>query len=295
MVADSESHQFYRFEEQQHISIYINQLKSIALPNKYTKIYIEICSRAISRGASRKEAKKIFGYVEYHHIIPKSFGLVDSKIKENQVFLTAKEHFICHHLLVKMFANEYCNKMWFALMAICMIGNHQRIKISARQYEFIKIKTFSDENFKKAASERATEKFTGTNYYTNNEITIRSTTCPDGFHLGRIVNRIEKNWFTNEVENKIALNCPTGYWPGRTNKSTKGMKWFTNGNDNICGFECPDGWRLWQTKIDKRKGLKYWTNGIENIYSLECPKDGFYLGHANKPRQEKFLHKLKEK
>jgi hypothetical protein len=69
--------------------------------NKYTKWYNNIISSAKARNVrSKKQAKEIFGYSENHHIIPRSIG--GSDLKENMVFLTAKEHFCVHLLLVRM-------------------------------------------------------------------------------------------------------------------------------------------------------------------------------------------------
>ena len=42
----------------------------------------------------RAKKRKLIGYVERHHIIPRSLGE-----KENIVELTAREHFIAHLLL----------------------------------------------------------------------------------------------------------------------------------------------------------------------------------------------------
>lgn len=55
------------------------------------------------------------GYYELHHIKPRSFGGTDDK--ENLVKLTAREHFICHWLLVKMYdkGTEERKKMLHAL------------------------------------------------------------------------------------------------------------------------------------------------------------------------------------
>ena len=52
-------------------------------------------------------------YVEKHHIIPKSLG--GNNRKENLVNLSAREHFICHRLLVKMLNGDAKNKMIYAL------------------------------------------------------------------------------------------------------------------------------------------------------------------------------------
>lgn len=63
------------------------------LNNKYTTTYYNI----INRAAVRVNAT---GYTETHHIIPKSLGGTDEAT--NLVVLTAREHFICHRLLINM-------------------------------------------------------------------------------------------------------------------------------------------------------------------------------------------------
>ena len=61
----------------------------------YRKIYADIIRRA-------KERPKPDCYTERHHIVPKSLG--GSNEKSNIAILTAREHFLCHWLLVKMYA-----------------------------------------------------------------------------------------------------------------------------------------------------------------------------------------------
>ena len=51
------------------------------------------------------------GYVERHHIVPKSEGGTDND--DNIVALTAREHYICHLLLAKIY-NDY--KMYSAFV-----------------------------------------------------------------------------------------------------------------------------------------------------------------------------------
>jgi hypothetical protein len=86
----------------------------IFISNKYYNIYYNIINKAISRNfRSRKEAKKILGYVEQHHVLPRSLGGDDSR--NNTVYLTAREHFICHLLLVRMTTYPEKRSMIFAL------------------------------------------------------------------------------------------------------------------------------------------------------------------------------------
>jgi hypothetical protein len=66
------------------------------IKNKYTSWYFSIIEQSKQRS--------IDGYFETHHIIPKSLG--GDNDPSNLVTLTAREHFICHLLLVKMVSNE---------------------------------------------------------------------------------------------------------------------------------------------------------------------------------------------
>ena len=82
------------------------------------------------------------GYTETHHIVPRSLGGKDDK--ENLVKLSAREHYICHLLLTKIYekgSNEYF-KMVHAYMMMCNAKstNHRRFyKINSRLYEKYKI------------------------------------------------------------------------------------------------------------------------------------------------------------
>ena len=59
----------------------------------YKRIYFSIIEN--------RKINKFNGYVEEHHILPRSLG--GSNFHSNLVFLSAKEHFICHLLLTKMY------------------------------------------------------------------------------------------------------------------------------------------------------------------------------------------------
>lgn len=102
------------------------------LTNKYSKLYHKITSNAKQRITE--------GYTETHHIIPQSLG--GSNDKENLVELTAREHFICHWLLIKMTEGEDRNKMLYALNGMKAENRYQQryhTKITARVYEKYRI------------------------------------------------------------------------------------------------------------------------------------------------------------
>lgn len=73
--------------------------------NKYEKWYVSITENAKNR--------KLTKYAETHHIVPRSLGGSDDE--SNLVKLTAREHFICHWLLTKIYTGESRSKMIYAL------------------------------------------------------------------------------------------------------------------------------------------------------------------------------------
>lgn len=113
------------------------------LDNKYTKWYYKLINNVQQRASFK-------GYGEEHHIIPKSLGGSNKPI--NLVKLTAKEHFIVHHLLTKMVTGKDSSKMWFAFycMAYQTVTNQKRdYIITARIYNIIRLEVA------KAASQRS--------------------------------------------------------------------------------------------------------------------------------------------
>jgi hypothetical protein len=110
------------------------------LDNKYTRIYYELINRAKSRNLnSKKEAILVLGYGERHHIIPKSISGDNSFA--NLVYLTPREHFICHLLLPKMLEGISKRKMSLALTNFTNRSRHgstEIYKFGSRTYQIIK-------------------------------------------------------------------------------------------------------------------------------------------------------------
>jgi hypothetical protein len=108
------------------------------LQNKYSTWYFNIIQTAVNRNLhSRKMAKSALGYVEQHHIIPLSLG--GQNTKNNVIFLTAREHFVCHRLLTKMVTGAFLYKMLKAISRMLDSNKFQnRHCVSARQFEQIR-------------------------------------------------------------------------------------------------------------------------------------------------------------
>lgn len=95
----------------------------------YKAIYYNIIGNAQNRFLE--------GYSEKHHILPKCMG--GSNNKNNIAILTAKEHFICHKLLCKIYPLN--DKLKYAYWLMCNAENKNQIrdyKISPREYQRLK-------------------------------------------------------------------------------------------------------------------------------------------------------------
>lgn len=127
--------------------------------NKYTRWYLCI----IDARRRRPVADDIYG--ERHHVVPKSLGGTNEE--SNLVKLLAREHFVCHRLLVKM--TEGKDKARMVHAAHCMIKcNRRKVpnRITSRAYEqlrkefamaislFHKGRVFSEQHRKAIAKSR---------------------------------------------------------------------------------------------------------------------------------------------
>jgi hypothetical protein len=90
----------------------------------YQKIYNAL--------VEKRKNQLVEGYGEVHHIVPRCVGGLD--IGENLVRLTAREHFIAHVLLVKI----YPNHLGLIQAANLLAGRKSNKKINSRIYEAIK-------------------------------------------------------------------------------------------------------------------------------------------------------------
>jgi hypothetical protein len=105
---------------------------TIYLNNKYTKIYYQIINRAKERPEPEINEK--------HHIIPKCKAFGGLNIRKNKVPLTFKEHWTCHHLLLKMCKTPQQKSSMYCAFTRMGYSNklHKRI-INSKMYERIRI------------------------------------------------------------------------------------------------------------------------------------------------------------
>ena len=101
----------------------------------YEKLYYAIINKALRKELSGQRWKGDGKYYEKHHIKPRSLEGTDCN--NNLVLLTAKEHYLCHWLLVKRYEintleRKKMIKAWFMMAGV---GDTGRTSISMRDYE----------------------------------------------------------------------------------------------------------------------------------------------------------------
>lgn len=111
----------------------------------YRKVYMKIIlnakkemndgKRPLTRYFCKNFADK---YFEFHHILPRSLFPLWVKRKDNIVALTAREHLFCHQLLTKIYGSTMITALWL-LSHTTKSKNHQRVKLSSKDYERLKI------------------------------------------------------------------------------------------------------------------------------------------------------------
>ena len=120
----------------------------------YKRLYDQIIEKATVSGRKRSDGN----YYEKHHIIPRS--ICGNDTVENLVLLTAKEHFVCHHLLTKFTSGSDKMKMCFAFWAMCnqLSGDVQRhYRVNASTYQYAK-QQFAESNSKKHKGKKIAQK-----------------------------------------------------------------------------------------------------------------------------------------
>jgi len=97
----------------------------------YQRIHDAIIDRARNR--------KLQGYYEQHHVIPRCLG--GNNEKTNLVKLTAREHFIIHKLLCEIYPNEpkLIYAYWMMSRNISNSKYKREYRVSNREYERVRM------------------------------------------------------------------------------------------------------------------------------------------------------------
>lgn len=269
----------------------------------YKHIYLEIIRRAKNEQIVGNRPLNIYykrrdfkdEYFEFHHILPKSIFPKFKNIKKNLVPLTAREHFICHKLLLKIYPGK---SMAFALIRLCFKRSDLKpIVISAREYEQIR----------KNVSYYISESNKGKTLSNKTKLKI-SEILKEKYKNGDYIPHNKNNNLSDETKSKISNNLKEQYNTGKIevwNKNKKcpnlakikedngmyGKHWYNNGKISIIAETCPEDFveghlfKIDENIEEKRKekiaknstGRHWYNNGKINKFCYECP-EGFVKG-----------------
>jgi len=139
----------------------------------HLKIYNEIIDNAKSE--NRKKLKReniLYQYFEKHHIVPRCLNGSDDK--DNLILLTAKEHYLCHRLLIHMYPTNLGVKYAFYRMTFDKKGKHFISSLDyayARElYHSIPKKSHYERWVEKYGKEEADRKYTNMIFKLKNHI-----------------------------------------------------------------------------------------------------------------------------
>ncbi|NBU99844.1 MAG: HNH endonuclease [Spirochaetia bacterium] len=172
----------------------------------YKKIYDQIIER--------RKNNPFDGYSESHHIIPRSLGGTNDK--SNLVKLSAREHFICHLLLVKIHSsgNNHYKMIRAFLMMLVSGGDHQRFSPSKTYQNFKeKYSLFLKDTYKGEGNSQFGTKWVS-NPNTKSSMKIgKSDDIPEGFYLGRNLKwkQCTKCYTNHLLSGVLCSNCKNNF------------------------------------------------------------------------------------
>ena len=145
---------------------------------------------------NKRKNEKTSEYTEKHHILPKCLNGSDAHY--NLVRLTAREHYICHWLLCKIYKN---NQNYFKLLAAfmrmhCANENHKRY-FNSRTYAYAK------QQYSKLCQDKVRGKNNpnyGHVWIYNTELNINKT-----ISMQELSEWLQKGWVKGRLINKVTI------------------------------------------------------------------------------------------
>jgi len=237
----------------------------------YKKIYNQIIEKAKNR--------VLVGYKETHHIIPRCMNGTNEK--DNLVGLTAREHFVCHLLLTRIYPNHKGLRLAVWNMCNAKRRYQGRYKPNSRLYEMIRteyrehIKGENHPSYGRKNSDEVKQKMS--------EIAKERFQNKPGTFKGRTHSEDTRKKLSNNMKGKTQSN----HQKDRVKESLTGTKWYHKPDGrNLRAFPndpkiIEEGWlqgrfggQSISDKANKDKEKKYEGKKMPSTSNKRCSIDG---------------------
>lgn len=222
----------------------------------HRKVYQQLVDYAKSRNLTKKDC-----YIEQHHIIPRSEGGTDDK--SNLVNLTAREHYIAHLLLAKIYDDDAMHSA-----VVFMQTGHLKdrtFKFNSHLYSKLR-NNFSALRSAKMSGDK--NPFFGKHspmfgrHHSANAKQRISLSCKGKKHNRGFIAWNKGKHQSEEVRNKISTTLK-----GKPHPHKGCCKSATSKKKISAAF----------------KGRHFYNNGVVTVYVEKCP-DGFVAGRLKKAK-----------
>lgn len=230
----------------------------------YQKIYNSLINYRL-----QNPANLTFDYTENHHIIPRSIDKSKDKDKNNIVNLSAREHFIAHALLVKIYKQLGDKDKWYRMLCAFdamskLYGSNFKIDARYKNHSNSKLYQIWKIELSKYIKESGCRKG------------INSTTYGKTVYHNPITNQI-KYFNTDEIPPKCWIKGT-----GISTKSTLNMIWVHN--------QLTD-----EQKLIKKENLKIFLNENKNWINGMSKNSKVHIQQYNPSEGKKWITNLELK
>lgn len=235
----------------------------------YSAVYCALITKRLQNPLPEDE------YGEVHHIIPKSEGGTNDK--DNLVRLSAREHYIAHLLLAKIYNDWKMTSavMYFSSNNTCHGGGR---RIMTRNRLFAKMR--------ECFARKQREKLGGKSFFVGKG--EQNPMFGKDWRVGKSYEELDK------IKNRMSKLMSGSGNPMFGKSSWDGL---TDAERSIRSTKFSNSMK------GRNKGKRFWNNGVVVRFSIECPGHGFVEGvlpetklkHSKAMRGRKFSEEHKRK